>query len=316
MSGEPESRNADSSVIIAGHIVVDEIIDKAGQVVPRQALGGAPSYSSFALSSLGYRPEIVTRVGEDFPQVYSELIEEKTGLKISKWIAPGFKTTSYRIDRSGAHRRLWLVSKCRELTFEDFRSYLTDASSNRSIILNPVAGEISLSLLERISKEFEFVAVDSQGFVRRIDKNTGEVGMRSGLDISALAGVDILKADQEELEAWSGTSSKESAIRQLSRFVNTVLLTSGPSVVEVYDRGKLEMKASPFRVQVADTTGAGDIMLSSFGARFAETRDMKKALVFGVAASTLSVRNYGIEKAILSKKEVLDRSSDVELVEA
>ena len=62
-------------------------------------------------------------------------------------------------------------------------------------MLNRVAGEIFLSLLERISKEFDQVFIDSQGFVRRFNKKTGEVGMRTGLDISALAGVDVLKTD-------------------------------------------------------------------------------------------------------------------------
>jgi sugar/nucleoside kinase (ribokinase family) len=302
---------ADSGIIIAGHIVVDEIIDTMGQLIPRKALGGAPSYSSFALSTLGYKPDIVTRIGDDFPEIYSNLLHEKTGLDVWKWMVPGFKTTSYRIDRSGSHRRLWLVSKCRDLAFDDFRAFLQESPSSRSIVLNPVAGEISLSLLERISKEFELVFVDSQGFVRRFDRKTGEVGMRSGLDISALAGVDFLKADSEELEAWSGTNDKDSAIRQLSRFVNTILLTSGPSTIEIYEHGVLKLKASPFKVKVADTTGAGDIMLSSFAARFTETKDLRSALLFAVAASTLAVRNYGIEKAILSKSEVESQSNQV-----
>jgi sugar/nucleoside kinase (ribokinase family) len=313
LSDEASPENLDSGIIIAGHVVVDEIIDRADQVIPRQALGGAPSYSSLALSSLGYHPEIVTHIGVDFPDEYTGLIKDQTGLNVLRWIAPGYKTTSYRIDRSGEHRRLWLAAKCKDLTIEDFRAYVATASSSRSVVLNPVAGEISISLLERISKEFELVFVDSQGFVRRFDKNTGEVGMRSGLDISALAGVDVLKADQEELSAWTGTSNRESAIRQLTKFVNVLLVTSGPSRVEVYEDGKLQLKASPFKVQVADTTGAGDIMLSSFAARYTETRDLREALVFAVTASTLAVRKYGIEKAILSKPEVEMESAVVEI---
>ncbi len=117
MSDETENRMFESGIIIAGHIVVDEIIDRPNQITPRRALGGAPSYSSFALSSLGYKPEIVTRVGDNFPDDYSRLIKEKTGLSARRWIAEGYKTTCYRIDRSGEHRRLWLVSKCKELFF-------------------------------------------------------------------------------------------------------------------------------------------------------------------------------------------------------
>ena len=240
---------------MAGHIVVDEIIDNIGQVAPRRALGGAPSYSSLALSSLEYKPEIVTHIGEDFPISYFKLIEERTGIDIRKWISPGFKTTSDRIDRTAEHRRLWLVARCREIIYDDFRLFLGETSNTKALVLNPVAGEISLSLLERISKEFDHVYIDSQGFVRRFDKKTGEVGMRSGLDISALTGVDVLKADLEELSAWTGTRNKESAIRQASRFVNILLLTSGPSAVEVYESGESKMRAIPFKVQVADTTG-------------------------------------------------------------
>ena len=300
---------------MAGHIVVDEIIDKLDQLVPRRALGGAPSYSSLALSSLGYKPEIVTHIGEDFPVSYFELIEKRTGIDIKKWISAGFKTTSYRIDRTGEHRRMWLIARCRELIYEDFRSFIGETSSAKALVLNPVAGEISLSLLERISKEFDHVFIDSQGFVRRFEKNTGEVGMRTGLDISALTGVDVIKADLEELSAWTGTRNKESAIRQLSRFVNTLLLTSGPSAVELYESGKSKMKAIPFKVQVADTTGAGDIMLSSFAARFTETKNAEDALAFAVTASTLAVRNFGVEKAILSKSEVEKQSKLVEILQ-
>ncbi|MFI5422298.1 MAG: carbohydrate kinase family protein [Nitrososphaerales archaeon] len=310
MEREPETP---FSIIVAGHVVVDEIIDRADQVHPRKAMGGAPSYSSVALSSLGYSPEIVTHVGYDFPPVYSSFLKETCNINLARWIESGFKTTSYRIDRTGERRRLWLIAKCKDLQFEDFRAFIGDLPNKKALVLNPVAGEISLSLLERVSKEFDHVFIDSQGFVRRFDRKTGEVGMRSGVDISALAGVDVLKTDLEELSGWVGTSNKESAIRQLSRFVNTILLTAGPGEIEVYEQGILHLKALPFKVAVADTTGAGDIMMSTFAARFSETEILEDALRFAIAASTLAVRNFGVEKAILSKDEVQISAKRVEI---
>lgn len=290
-------------------MVVDEIIDHKGQAVPRRALGGAPSYSSLALSSLGLRPEIVTHVGEDFPPEYSKLIREKTGLEVKSWIAKGFKTTSYRIDRSGPHRRLWLIARCREIVFDDFLGI----NKNSSIVVNPVAGEISLPVLRRIVEEFGNVFVDSQGFVRSFDEKTAEVGMKSRLDISSLRGARVLKADLEELGAWTGFESKQEAISELSDFVEILLVTSGPSAVEVYKSAKLVLKAAPFAVRVGDTTGAGDIMLSSFAASFTENEDLKNSIAFSLTASTLAIRNYGIEKAILSRTEVESESGRVEV---
>ncbi|MDA4111785.1 MAG: PfkB family carbohydrate kinase [Thaumarchaeota archaeon] len=301
------------SILVAGHIVVDEIIDTPDQTSPRRALGGAPSYSSIALSSLGYNPEIVTRVGSDFPDDYASFLKKKSGMEVGKWLASGFKTTRYRIDRTGEHRRMWLLAKCKDLTYDDFRPFISDSSSAKALVINPVAGEISLSLLERVSKEFDHVFIDSQGFVRKFDKNTGELGMRSGLDISALAGVDVLKTDLEELSAWVGTSNKESAIRQLSRFVSTLLLTSGPGAVEVYEQGTQKLRAIPFMVDVSDTTGAGDIMMSTFAARYMESGNLEEALKFAVTCSTLAIKNYGIEKAILSKLQVETEMKRVEI---
>jgi len=122
-----------------------------------------------------------------------------------------------------------------------------------------------------------------------------------------------LKTDLEELYAWVGTSNKESAIRQLSRFVNFLLLTSGPGAIEVYEQGTPRIRAIPFKVNVSDTTGAGDIMMSTFAARFTETGKVEEALKFAVTASTLAVRNYGVEKAVLSKDEVESEAKKVEI---
>jgi sugar/nucleoside kinase (ribokinase family) len=288
-------------------MVVDEIIDRKDQVAPRRALGGAPSYSSLALSSLGFRPGIVTHVGNDFPEEYANLVREKTGLDVQKWVDPGYKTTSYRIDRSGTRRRLWLIAKCRNIEFADFPS----GSGYNSVVVNPVAGEISLSVLREIVAKYRNVFVDSQGFVRSFDPKTGEVGMKIGMDIASLKGVTVLKADLEELRAWTGEERRELAISLLSKYIEILLVTSGPSAVEVYRAGSFVMKATPFAVEVGDTTGAGDIMLSSFAAKFTDTLDLKDSLAFSLTASTLAIRNYGVEKALLSRDEVETESTRV-----
>jgi len=301
------------SILVAGHAVVDEIIDAKDQITPRKALGGPISYCSISLRSLGYSPKIVTHVGDDFPIQYADLLRNKAQVDVLDWKSNGYKTTSYRIDRSGEHRRLWLSARCQELSINDFAGFVENSSKVGGLIVNPVANEVSLTVLERISKEFDLVLIDSQGFVRKFSKHTGEVGMRAGLDISSLAGVDYLKADSEELSAWTGTKNKESAIRQISQFADSILLTSGPGRVEIYHQGRLKLSALPFKVEVRDTTGAGDIMIASFAARISETGDLEDSIRFAMSASTLAVRNYGIEKATLSKQEVLDWRSKVQV---
>ena len=304
---------AASSLFIAGHAVIDEIIDSESQHLPRKELGGALCYSALCLKSLGYETEIVTRVGGDFPREYCRYLLSEAGIDIEEWRIKDAKSTSYRIDLSGEERRLWLVSRCNDLTFGDFKRAFDEVSRElpKVLILNPVAGEVSLKLLKRVSKEFERVFVDSQGFTRLFDEKTGEVSMKTGLDVSALAGVDVLKADLRELCSWTGMKDKQSAVDQLSTFVDNLLVTSGSGVVELYRNGLLSFRTKPLKVEVRDTTGAGDIMLSAFAARFLETDSMNEALEFATAASSLSVQKIGIKKAIQSRTKIMEETKEV-----
>ena len=86
-----------SDVLVTGHIVIDEIIDYSGQTSARRSLGGPVSYSSLALSSLGFSSEVVTKIGEDFPTQYSELLRSKAGIDVERFKARNEKTTSLRI---------------------------------------------------------------------------------------------------------------------------------------------------------------------------------------------------------------------------
>ncbi len=300
-------------VVVAGHVAIDQIIDSVDQVKPRAALGGAASYSALALSSMGYANSIVTRVGFDFPSKWSLLLKDRGGIDIEKCRVSNEKTTSFRIDRSSDPRRLWLLARCRELTIHDFQSYIGKTSHNQTLVLNPIAGEISVSLLDRLSKEFGVVLIDSQGFVRRITRRTSEVSMHLGLDISSLSGVDFLKADRQELCAWTGSRDVDSSIRQISKFVDYILLTSGGESVDLLENGKLRFRAVPHEVDALDTTGAGDIMLAIFAARYSESRDIKESLLTSVSAADLSVRKIGIEKAILDKMEIESASKSVRI---
>jgi sugar/nucleoside kinase (ribokinase family) len=310
---ERRSASAASNIFIAGHAVVDEIIDSPSQKIPRLELGGALCYSALVLKSLGCDMEIVTRVGEDFPRKYSRFLLSDAGIDIEEWRTKNQRTTRYRIDRSGKERRLWLLSKCGDLTFGDFKRAFDEVSQTppKVLILNPVAGEISMQLLKRISKEFEHVFVDSQGFTRKFEEKTGLVSMNSKLDISSLAGVDFLKADEEELCAWTGLKEKQSSIDQLSTFVENLIITSGATTVELYEGGTLRFHMDPLKVEVKDTTGAGDIMLSSFAARFLETNSLQKSLEFATAASSLAVERIGIRKAILSRQRITESQTKI-----
>jgi sugar/nucleoside kinase (ribokinase family) len=301
--------------LIAGHIVIDEIIDSQDQNSPRTSLGGPASYSSLALSSLGFKANIVSKVGEDFPIDYSNFLSAKTGLDIRRFVTKNEKTTRFKIDRSLEPRKMWLLAKCKNLSTLDFElSSEAEQSRPKALIVNGVAGEISLSLLDRIAKEFDYVFVDSQGFVRRFSK-LKEVEMRSGLDISSLSGVDFLKADRTELSAWTGLNDTEASIRQLSKFVSNIILTSGPGFTEIFEGKNLKWRTKPPQVEITDTTGAGDIFLAVFGAMFSQTEKIRDSISLAICATSIALETKGIEKAVLDKQRVEKAKASVQVIE-
>ncbi|MHB1909507.1 MAG: PfkB family carbohydrate kinase [Nitrososphaerales archaeon] len=309
------NRGSAPSFVIAGHAVIDYILDKANQIQPRQSIGGAFSYCWMTLHSLGQRPIPVTKVGGDFPSRYFDIFQKQMDLDLRGFVCPDEKTTSFIIDRTFEPRKMWLTQRCKNLSLVDFKANsLLD--SNKALMVGTVAGEISLPLLDRITKEFQHVYLDSQGFVRNFSRKNGEMGLRDGLDISALSGVNFLKADRSEICALSGSKDIGSAISQVSRFVDYIILTAGSEDVKIYEGNKLKLKARPLSVDVVDTTGAGDIFLSVFALADQEGEKIERSLALAVAASSISVEKVGLQKAqfekskleALSKKVLISRS--------
>jgi sugar/nucleoside kinase (ribokinase family) len=294
----------DAELWVVGHTVIDYVIDNLSLADhPRVSLGGPVPYCSIALSSLGAKPHVVTKIGSDFPDSFSKLLYELTGISLESMKLPGEKTTSFRIDRTVTPRRMWLLAKCKSIEHSDF-TFLQGCSNERALIVNTVAGEVSLETLDRVSKKYDKIFLDSQGFVRTFSKIDGEVGMKNRMDLSALSGVDFLKADRRELSAWTGVKDTTISIKQVCNFATFLILTDGPRKVEIYEGATMKYRAKPVGFPISDTTGAGDIFLSVFASAFLRQRDIPESLALATAASSLSVRKFGIEKAILDVCEV------------
>ncbi|MDG6997052.1 MAG: hypothetical protein JRN52_14115 [Nitrososphaerota archaeon] len=299
------------NVILVGHVVIDEIIDYEKQTKPRISLGGGVTYGSIALLSLGYKASAVTKVGRDFPPEFHQYLRNYVNFEL-----PGSeskeKTTRYRIDRSTEPRKLWLRSRCAPISISDLRKALTQNRNRYTIVLNPVAGEVSQAIVRDLCGSHN-LAMDSQGFVRRVKKKDFLVTSKKIRDISFLEGVELLKADARELRAWTGESDVESSVLKLSRYLKSLLISSGAGSVRLYEGGRIKAEATPYPVQVKDTTGAGDILLACYVAKYRETRDVKEALAFSVSAATLAVQQVGIEKAVLDPNEVTKTCSKVRI---
>ena len=310
------NRKISAEFVVAGHATIDEIEGPDVPGVPRMELGGGVCYSKLCLASLDHKPKIVTRVGIDFPIEYSNLLRIKAGVEIEKWKSQSSKTSRFRIYLDGNDRKFRVVERCEDLTVEDFAClHRIPASMDKAVILNGVNGELSAAIVRFLTAQSNHVFLDSQSFTRVLDPNDGRVKMTQGMDVSFLAGVKVLKADQKELRALTGQEDTQSAVEQLSKFVKGILITSGAGETKYYEEGIVKCTARPFAVNVRDTIGAGDIILSAYALRLLETGDPIAALEFATAASSLSTETIGVKKALLSRQEIMQRVRFVRILQ-
>ncbi len=122
--------------------------------------------------------------------------------------------------------------------------------------------------------------------------------------LKAIKNVDFLFVNRHELSALLGSSDIEEGGKYLKkRKVKNVIVKADKDGVYYFGKGYIYEKAFP--VKVVDPTGAGDCFSSAFISNYIKTADVKSSLVFGNAAASFCVQNYG---AILKvKKEEVEK---------
>jgi ribokinase len=114
------------------------------------------------------------------------------------------------------------------------------------------------------------------------------------LDPALLALTDILVVNEGEGRAISG-HDHVAAIGEalLQKAARAVVVTMGAEGATLFEHHRPPYTARPPRVDVVDTTGAGDAFAGAFGARLALTGDAASALAWGVAAGALACTAKG-----------------------
>ncbi|AEH23732.1 PfkB family carbohydrate kinase [Pyrococcus yayanosii] len=215
--------------IVVGHLTKDILNG-------RERIGGGAYYSSLALSEL-CKVTVITKVGPDFPRKWLEGLRER-GVDVRT--LPSSATTTYKFTYRDGWRELTLLSKGDPFTDEELVGVKGDL-----IILNPVAGEIA----PRQVAFFDNPSLDVQGFIRGFEN--GRVVLRE-TDGSFLSAARVVHASVEEFRVLKNISLPE-----------VLLVTNGASEGFAVVRGRKYI-IKPYRVDVRDTTGAGDVFLAFF----------------------------------------------------
>jgi ribokinase len=130
------------------------------------------------------------------------------------------------------------------------------------------------------------------------------------LPASLLAGADVLVVNEHELAALLGLETLpagaevEAAARLRARPEQLVIVTLGErGALALADQDVVSQPSS--RVEVVDTTAAGDAFVGGFAVAWLGGAPLPEALRFGCAAGALATTRAGAQPALPTRAEVL-----------
>ena len=85
---------------VAGHVAIDQVINENGEYVQ---LGGPPCFCSALGKALGFKVNVKTKIGHDFPD---ELVSQIKSLGIETQYRSASPTTRFVLDYRHEPRRL------------------------------------------------------------------------------------------------------------------------------------------------------------------------------------------------------------------
>jgi sugar/nucleoside kinase (ribokinase family) len=105
--------------------------------------------------------------------------------------------------------------------------------------------------------------------------------------------IDILFANQAEVESLAGIAHLDSAVAAIAPKVDTLVVTrSEDGALAVRGGERADMPAEPIE-QLVDTTGAGDLFAAGFLLGTARGHDLKDSLRLGAICAAEVIQHYG-----------------------
>ena len=263
---------------VISHCTIDTIeINDSKHVVP----GGPGCYCSLTARSLKFDVKLHTKFGSDFT-LSDYLTEKKIDFENS---LSNELTTQFILQIVNSERTLFLKNKC-----EAIDNIVLDTDS---VIVSPLFDEISLDLFEKVTNDANFVLLDPQGFLRRIDSENKIYLEHTDLNLS---NVSAIKVNSDELNALTNDSNLDGIKILQKKGIDNVILTDKQNI-SLLSGNKIYSIALP-DIELNDTTGIGDIFSAAFCCTMLKEKDILWALSFagGAAQAALESGKIGLEK--------------------
>ncbi|MEO6845108.1 MAG: PfkB family carbohydrate kinase [Ginsengibacter sp.] len=266
-----------------GHVTLDKVITPDSSF---SMAGGTSFYFSNAIRNMDVTYILITSLAEKEKRFVENLWEK--GIEVNVFY--GSKTVyfeniySHNLDR----REQKVLQKG-----DAFSLNQIEKIEAAIFHLGPLlAGDIPLELIKALSKKGK-VSLDVQGYLRKVEnQNVYAIDWKEKKE--ALQYVDILKADETEMEMLTGTGDIRKGAELLSDWgAKEVVITCGSKGSVIYmDQTFYDIPAYVPATE-ADTTGCGDTYMAGYLYQRIKNAAIQYAGEFAAAMASLKIESHG-----------------------
>lgn len=278
-------------IVLIGHICLDHFQDPVAT-----RLGGTMLYGGLTAARLNKKVAMITPIASDLPQRYLEQLKHPN---ITIETIKTKEQTEFTHLLRGDIRHLALERKS---TIIQAHHVPEPFLNTRICLMGAICNEINLSVLELFAENRVPLAIELQGFVRRILKN-GQVELKKSWREAPefLRHVKYVKGALNEAIACLGISPKTDLL-EIARNISalgpeTVVITAGRKGAHIYHKNFF-LHIPPISFNCVDRTGAGDTFFTAFILHALETEnvDILASGLFASAAASFVIEDYGAKR--------------------
>lgn len=268
-------------------------------------IGGAATYASMSASFFKKHINLVSVVGEDFPQEAIHMMQDRgintEGLQIKKGEKTFFWSGKYHEDMNS---RDTLDTQLNVLS--TFDPVIPDAYQDcEFLMLGNLMPSIQMSVLQRLKNRPKLVVMDTMNFWM-------EVALPDLLKMISM--VDVLTINDAEARQLTGEYSLVKAARKVMEMgPHYLIIKKGEHGALLFHGSQVFFAPALPLEDVFDPTGAGDTFAGGFIGYLASVNDtsfdaMKRGVIYGSAMASFCVEKFGLERMVaLNQAEVEER---------